>query len=120
MAAEWQEPLAGVRYPAEQVPTIGRVVHYRLSEADAEAINQTRSRAKALARVGALLPGLQAHDGNPVRAGDPFPMIIVAVWGSGRDAPVNGQVLLDGPDQFWACTRSLGDGPGTWSWPPRG
>ena len=114
-----QAPLAGKTYPVAAVPAIGRIVHYRLSAQDAAAINQARHRAKTLAHAGALQPGLQAHDGNLVRSGDTFPMIITAVWGQGPEAPVNGQVFLDGTDQYWACTRSIGEGPGTWSWPSR-
>ncbi|GAA4560510.1 hypothetical protein [Planotetraspora kaengkrachanensis] len=31
----------------------------------------------------------------------------------------NLQVLLDGNDAYWATSRTEGDEPGRWSWPPR-
>lgn len=82
-------------------PTIGRVVHLRLSEGDAAVINQTREKAGIV--------------GNRATEGAVYPAVIVAVFGR----PVNLHVLLDGPDSYWATSRSEGDGPGFWSWPPR-
>ena len=85
-----------------QQPTVGRIVHYRLSEQDAEQITNRRRDAGAV--------------GNSVRAGDTYPMVIVGVW---SPTLVNGQVVLDGPDTLWVTSVTLGDGPRTWSWPPR-
>ncbi len=101
----------------EQIPTIGRIVHYRLSASDAERIN--RRRAFVVSNLLSWTRGAQAHVGSHVAEGDTFPMLIVLVCGS--DSVVNGQVFLDGNDVFWAtdvfwasCTV-----PGTYSWPTR-
>jgi hypothetical protein len=105
-------------------PTVGRTVHYVLSEADADLINTRYAQTKEIARrpreVSAGLKmltvssGLQTHTGNTVACGDLLPLIIVRVWPSNA---VNGQVILDGNDTLWACSVAEGDGPGTWHWP---
>lgn len=84
------------------VPTLGRIVLYKLTEDDARRIRQQRS-----------------HDGttaNMAGAGRVFPAVVVSVFG---DEAVNLQVLLDGPDSYWSTSRHEGDAPGTWAWPPR-
>lgn len=86
-------------------PTLGRIVHYTLSEWDADAITATRSTL-----------GIQ---GNAARAGDVRAAIIVQVWGTTPGSAVNLQVLMDGPDAYWATSRCEGEGPNTWAWPPR-
>ncbi len=84
-------------------PTIGRIVHYTLSENDIEA-NQVGS-------------------GN-VKAGDTVPAIIVRAWGTDPTSAVNLRVFLDGPKDLWLTSR-LGAAsdqinvPGFWNWPPR-
>ena len=98
-------------------PSIGRIVHYTLSESDAERI--TKRRADFAAHVksdGYADTGYVAHYGNGVRAGDVFPAIIIRAW---ADDSVNAQVFLDGTDTFWITSHREGEGPGTWSWPPR-
>lgn len=128
-------------------PSKGRIVQYCLRASDAEAINRRRTSGAAIAERIAqqvLTPdqegveredtkvemhaktvpqwplGAQAHIGNEAQEGQTFPMMIVAVW---EDAPttsaVNGQVFLDGNDVFWATSVSVGEGPGTYSWPAR-
>ena len=119
---------------SEQLPSIGRIVHYRLSAQDVEQINRRRTTGKAIAermKLG-IVPapnadtiygwpaGAQAHIGNSVTAGEVFPMLIVRVWGSTVDSAVNGQVFLDGNDVLWVTSTKVGDGPGTFSWPVRG
>jgi len=102
-----------------QKPTVSRIVHYWLTQQDADRINKRRQDAieAGRSRIG---DGAQVHVGNEVREGDQFPMIIVKVWDNGL---VNGQVFLDGADTYWAtsvapCT--LDDGYlGKWSWPTR-
>lgn len=105
------------------VPTIGRIVHYMLSEADAENIN--RRRADRLAyqanpyndpRVAQKPTGFQVHHGNPATPGDVLPMLIVRVW---NEDVVNGQVFLDGNDTLWVTSVSSGDGKRRWAYPPR-
>lgn len=81
-------------------PSIGRIVHYILTEDDVLA---TRSK-----------------HGNPHHAGQHVPMIIVVVWpneyGPNFDG-VNGQVFLDGTDSLWITSKKEGTEPGTWHWP---
>lgn len=92
--------------------TVGRIVRYVLSDADAAQINKRyNDYAKADKTVDT---GFQAHVGNRAKAGDVLPLIICKVWESGS---INGQVLLDGNDQFWATSREEGDEPGKWAWP---
>ncbi|WP_100813025.1 hypothetical protein [Microbacterium lacus] len=106
------------------IPSIGRIVHYTLSESDAEAINRRRDDAVAAAHnprhADRQKPmGEQVHFGNPVREGDVFPMIIVRVWGTTAESVVNGQVLLDGNDSLWVTSVGVGEGPRRFVWPPR-
>jgi len=98
-------------------PTIGRIVHYRLSAYDADAINKRREDWKATCREnGTPQTGHVAHVGNDAREGDYYPAMVVRNFGG---ATVNLQVQLDGTDTFWATSRAEGDQPGTWTWPPR-
>jgi hypothetical protein len=100
-------------------PTVGRIVLYTLTRADADAIN--RRRRDYAAHAEALgTPGWQAHVGNKVYVGATFPMVVVRVFTRGTGAAlVNGQVLLDGNDTLWATSRIEGDGVGEWYWPKR-
>lgn len=119
---------------SEQIPTIGRIVHYKLNADDATQINRRRTTGTSIAdriRQQVLTPdmddawpktvpqwplGAQAHIGNTVAEGDTFPMIITRVWSS---TSFSGQVFLDSNDVFWATSRPLGDQPGQFNWPPR-
>ncbi|MFI6909865.1 hypothetical protein ACIBKY_51995 [Nonomuraea sp. NPDC050394] len=104
-------------------PSIGRIVHYTLSEQDAQAINRRREDFDAFQRSHAHphepgqpgATGHQAHVGNPVVAGLTFPAMIVRVFTSSA----NLQVFLDGNDTYWATSRSEGEGASHWAWPPR-
>ena len=91
----------------QQIPTVGRTVHYRLSADDAETI---KSRRKA---------AYSDLSGGTVKTGDVCPMVIVRVWGETTDCAVNGHVLLDGFDTLWVSSVVCGEGPRTYSWPPR-
>ena len=113
---------------SEQVPSIGRIVHYRLSAQDAEQILRRRTTGASIAermkygddpQLKAWPAGAQAHIGNDVKEGDVFPMMITRTWGDTASAAVNGQVFLDSNDVFWATSRTVGDQPGTFSWPTR-
>lgn len=113
---------------SEQVPSIGRIVHYRLSEDDAAQINRRRTTGKSIADRMKMVgsdgitgwpAGAQAHIGNSVAEGDTFPMLIVRCWGTTATSCVNGQVFLDGNDALWATSVSVGEGPRTFSWPTR-
>ena len=117
---------------SEQVPTIGRIVHYRLSAQDAEQIMRRRTTSKSIAdRMQILVHttgdeklvgwpvGAQAHIGNDAKEGDTFPMLITKTWGDTATSAVNGQAFLDGNDVLWVTSASVGEGPSSWSWPPR-
>lgn len=88
----------------EQKPSIGRIVHYRLTRADA-------SKA-SLPRDG----------GNPHEAGQVLPLVVCRIFEDeyGPGVPgVNGQVLVDGRGSLWVTSIQEGEGEGQWSWPPR-
>lgn len=91
------------------IPSPGRIVQYELTDSDVEQINRRRKDARENGIVGTT--GFMLHVGNDVRAGDKFPMIITRAWGNTEGAAVNGQVMLDGNDTFWATSISYGDGP---------
>ena len=85
--------------------SIGRIVHYKLSAGDVVQIDNRHPIAR----------GQQVR--NPVSEGQVLPAIVTAIFGTGTTA--NLKVLLDGEDCYWATSRSLGENPGSWSWPPR-
>lgn len=105
-------------------PTIGRIVHYTLTAADADAINKRRADFNAFRQTltGAPDPGHRgatghvAHVGNHAAAGDVYPAMVVRTF-DGHAA--NLQVMLDGTDTYWATSRTEGNGKGFWAWPPR-
>jgi hypothetical protein len=99
--------------------TVGRIVHYVLSEKDVNRIHA--SRAKQLPEDTPR--GLQINHGNPVNLSDHdhVAMIIVAVFPNefGTNEPgINGQVFLDGNDQLWVTSARYDEGksPGSWHW----
>jgi len=112
-------------------PSVGRIVHYMLSESDAEQINRRRTSSQDISRrieAEAWPLGAQAHIGNRAEAGQVYPMLIVRVWSATPDevTSVQGQVFLDGNDVFWATSRSqvpsdISDDQkqGRWFAPPR-
>ena len=97
------------------IPTPGRIVEYTLTAEDAEAIERRRQDARASLdwhrqnKTGAVV-----HTGNPVKAGDTYPLVITRVWGDTPESSVNGQVLLDGNDTLWVTSVSQGDGERRW------
>jgi hypothetical protein len=110
-------------------PTIGRIVHYRLSAEDAKAINRRRTNGASIGDRLAIVPplwpaGAQAHIGNVATEGDVVPMMIVRTWHtpgqymSGTSC-LNGQAFLDGTDVLWTLSVAEGAGPRTWFWPER-
>lgn len=103
----------------EQQPTMGRIVHYRLSRDDAFKINRRRTTGNDIAdRIQAdKWPlGAQAHIGNEVKEGDIFPALVVRVW---DHELINAQAFLDGNDALWVLSAPKGNNPGCWNWPPR-
>lgn len=105
-------------------PTIGRIVHYKLTTADADAINKRRADFHAFQQTLAGTPdpghrgatGHVAHVGNNASAGAVCAAMVVQTF-DGHAA--NLKVLLDGTDDYWATSRTEGDGEGFWVWPPR-
>ncbi|MEU9400531.1 hypothetical protein [Streptomyces sp. NPDC048242] len=101
----------------EPKPSVGRIVHYRLTEHDANDINRRRkdftTSGTAQERTGVV-----GHVGNHAAEGDVYPAVIVRVWNESTTT-CNLQVLLDGTDTYWATSRAEGAEPGRWSWPPR-
>ena len=113
------------------VPYLGSVVIYRLTAADAEAINRRRTTDEKIAKRVAIenwCIGAQAHIGNKARASQEFPMMVVAISKGENSTVVNGQVFLDGNDVLWVqgvseCTELFRDlarssVDGKWYWPP--
>jgi len=100
------------------IPTIGRIVHYTLSEQNASAINKRRHDA-AQSGIASQESGAQVHFGNGAQAGQVYPAIIVRTWGDTEDSVVQLQVFLDGNDTFWATSAVQGDAQGQWRQPPR-
>lgn len=108
-----------------QKPSLGRIVHYVLTNEDAVAIERRRTTHLSVLMMmedKKWPEGAQAHVGNPVQEGLHVVMVIVAVWpgefGSEGDG-VNGQCLLDGNDSLWVTSvkHSSANEPGTWHWP---
>lgn len=108
------------------VPSAGRIVHYVLNESDADHANRRRTDGGQIRKMMAKMlwpAGAQAHIGNPARAGDVLPMMIVKVNKEGIGS-VNGQVFLDGCDVLWVTSREQvatdsTDKQGLWFEPPR-
>ena len=105
------------------IPSLGRIVHYRLTHTD--VVNITRRRADFMHHRGATgysNTGYVAHFGNPVREGQAFPAAIVRTWPEDHisgDTVVNLKVLLDGADDLWVTGIQQGLGEGQWSEPVR-
>jgi hypothetical protein len=102
------------------IPSVGRIVHYKLTALNAEHINRRREDAKET-RVSSNKSGVQVHVGNTARAGDICAMLIVGLWTDNPDhqSPVQGQVFLDGNDNLWVSSVIQGDAEGQFSQPVR-
>jgi hypothetical protein len=59
--------------------------------------------------------------GIGVSAGDVFPMVITRVCGQLATSlsAVNGEVVLDGNDTYWATSITEGEGQHHFAWPVR-
>lgn len=124
-------------------PTIGRIVHYRLTRDDAREANRRRvDGANHYKEHRNNANGVQVHIGNQHSAGDVVPMLVVRVWPNEYSvdqsvcldhAPgeepmwsfpsspygVNGQAFLDGNDTLWITSAAQGDFSGAWDWSVR-
>lgn len=87
----------------EVIPTIGRIVNYRMNDATCYNVMQQRQHEHIF--------------GNAPQRGEVYPAMIVRVWGQYPGASVQLQVFLDGPDTYWATSVYRGDDEGQWSWP---
>lgn len=86
------------------IPSVGRIVHYRLAEHDLSLIN------------GPQQPGLSR---NSHSVGQVIPFLICNTWSDSptEDAAVNGQGFVDGNFSIWLTSRHQGTEPGQWSDP---
>lgn len=84
-------------------PSVGRIVHYVLSDTDVASINDQRSKS--------------GGRGNTPVAGQHYAAILVCTWAGASSA--NLQVFLDGTDTYWATSRSQDDAgtQNTWHQP---
>lgn len=113
-------------------PSIGRIVHYQLTQGDVDAIHhQRRLREQLITAAAAVSPTDSAlrkatswqfgFSGNACSEGDIYPAMIVRIWPGSTTVQL--RVLLDGGDDYWATSRSHSsheDGRpefGRWSWP---
>jgi hypothetical protein len=96
--------------------TVGRLVHYVLTETDAKEINEAHQAANETPTADRI-PGIQYHVGNLVTAGEHCGATLVKVWNK-ENGYVNLKVQLDGQDDYWATSKSYSDQkePGTWHW----
>lgn len=86
------------------IPTVGRVVHYRVSAEEAAQITERHRSA----------------GGNYAQEGDVYPLLITRVWGDQEYSSFNGTLFLDGPNStLWITSTHIGDGPRHCFWPPR-
>lgn len=98
-------------------PSIGRIVHYVLTEADVDKINKRRWDFERHQRSDEYRDtGYIAHFGVTPEDGEVVPLIITRVV---TEHIISGQAFLDGSDTLWVSPIVEGEGPGTWSWPPR-
>ena len=100
--------------------SIGRIVHYRLTQQDADAIN--RRRVSGAGHTTDWPMGAQAHSGNSANPGETVPMIICVIWPNEHGPTfdgINGQCILDGNDSLWITSAKEGTDKGQWSWPER-
>lgn len=96
--------------------TVGRLVLYKLSKEDADAINRRRTNPESIAERlnnDNWPEGSQAHIGNHAQEGDLLPTIVVRVW---ENNMINGQVFLDGNDTLWVTSANQGPEAGQWDW----
>ena len=93
-----------------QQVSIGRIVHFRMNDAQIEDLKRLRNG------------GGISHVGSTLHAGQVYPMIVVRVMkdehGPGHDG-VHGQVFLDGNDTLHVESAGEGNEPGQWFWPAR-
>lgn len=102
------------------IPSVGRIVHFKITEDCAAQINKRRNDA-GISQIASTNSGAQVHVGNSAKGYDVYPMIIVKVWSfePAENSAVNGQVFLDGNDTLWVTSAQQGTEPGQWHEPER-
>jgi hypothetical protein len=89
------------------IPSIGRIVHYTLTEYDAQRVLDQRKYHKSIVAelTGRTWPEHVFHGNQPSR-GDVYPMLITRVWDRvpTEESCVQGQVFLDGNDTLWVTS----------------
>lgn len=91
-------------------PSLGQIVLYKLTTADAENANRQR-QATPGSQNNSVFKGNTAHDG------DVFPMLVTAIFDP-ADTKVQGQVFLDGNDNLWATSVKQGNDLGQYQFMP--
>lgn len=92
------------------VPSVGRIVHYRLTEADAARVLLHRRHHTVEVpwsnEHGSGVARHAAFEGNAPKGGDVYPMLITRVWSPEPTEGdcVQGQVFLDGNDSLWVTS----------------
>lgn len=100
------------------IPTIGRIVFYRMAPWVAAEINARRKRQFSKSHDPAAPAGYERLSrGNGVGPGQLYPAMIVAVWGDTPDSAVNLQVFLDGNDTEWVTSVCVGTRDHSYEWP---
>jgi hypothetical protein len=103
------------------VPTLGRIVYFCLAQYQAEEINRRRADARREMDYHRWKKnGAMVHVGNAVEAGQVVPAMVVAVWGNTPESAVNLKLMLDGSDDYWVTSTSVGapDQQGKYHWMP--
>lgn len=103
------------------IPTLGRIVYYRLTIDDVRKINARRRDGREKFHMHQWQHnGTVVHNGNEVQEGQVVPMMIVAVWGNTPQSCINGQAFLDGNDTYWVTSTSVGEDfeNGKYHWMP--
>lgn len=77
------------------IPTLGCIVHYRLSEFDLQALDHLTT--------------------NSYKVGDIIPMLVTRIWDKGESA--SGTGFYDGETTLWLTSRMQGDNVGQWHKP---
>lgn len=93
----------------------GRIVHYVLSEGDADKVNTMHGVDTEFG----FSTGYQRHVGSKMEAGEHVPAMIVKICSD--EGMVNLQCLLDGNDSLWVTSCRYSEKPesGLWHWMER-
>ena len=104
--------------PAPQIiPTLGRIVLFKLASWHANEINERRKDYEEKAAYHSWKKnGTLVSRGNSVEVGQLVPAMVVAVWGNTPQAAVNLKLFLDGSDDHWVTSVCVGEREGDYQW----